>query len=243
MQPYRLAICEDDPVEGQHLLSLCDNIFSANQIEYTAQHFLNTETLSQVLEQNSKAFDLLLLDIQMKGQSGMDLAKELYRRHVPVRFLFITGCSEYALKGYEVHPIHYLLKPVEPETLEEVLLRDWEENCRAKNLLFRSGGKTLTLPVADICYMESRNHTLAVCTTESEYTFPLSLSEAESLAPPGAFYRCHNSFLVNIRQVEEIRRTSLRLRDGSELPVGRRYYRAFQTAFIHFINQNIQTIG
>lgn len=54
----------------------------------------------------------------------MTLTKELYRRQVPVRFLFITGYVEYALEGYEVHPVHYLLKPVEPSQLEEVLVQD-----------------------------------------------------------------------------------------------------------------------
>lgn len=66
----------------------------------------------------------MLLDIQMEGKSGMTLTKELYRRQVPVRFLFITGYVEYALEGYEVHPVHYLLKPVEPSQLEEVLVQD-----------------------------------------------------------------------------------------------------------------------
>lgn len=241
MIPYRLAVCEDDPAEGEHLVRMCETLLSDRQIPFSLRLFDNTDTLLQVLKQDSEAFDILLLDIRMEGQSGMALAKELYRRKIPVRFLFITGYPEYALEGYEVHPVHYLLKPVEPAVLEEVLLRDWETHHRVRNLLLRSGGRTISLPVEEIRYMESRNHTLAVCTVNGEYTFSISLSEAEKLAPPGVFCRCHNSFLVNIRQVEEIGRTSLRLRNGAQLPVGRRYYRSFQTAFIHFINQNIQT--
>lgn len=240
MAPYRLAVCEDDPIEGKQLMKMCDTLLSKKQIPHTLCLFENADSLAKALEQNGEAFDLLLLDIQMEGQSGMALAKELYRRQFPGRFLFITGYAEYALEGYDVHPIHYLLKPVEPDLLKDVLLRDWEENHRMKNLLLRSGGKTLSLPIADIRYMESRNHTLVIHTAKAEYNFPLSLSEAENITPPGVFYRCHNSFLVNIRQVEEIGRTSLRLRDKETLPMGRRYYRSFQTAFIHFINQNIQ---
>lgn len=238
MAPYRLAICEDDPAEGKHLLKMCDTLLSNRQISHTLRLFDRAESLAKALEQNSGAFDLLLLDIQMEGQSGMSLAKELYHHQFPGRFLFITGYAEYALEGYEVHPIHYLLKPVESSQLEDVLLRDWEEHHRAKSLLLRSGGKTLSLPIADIRYMESRNHTLTIWTARADYSFPLSLTEAERIAPPGVFYRCHNSFLVNIHQVEEIGRTSLRLRDGTQLPVGRRYYRSFQTAFVRFINQD-----
>lgn len=241
MAPYRLAVCEDDPIEGKYLMKTCDTLLSDRQIPHTLRLFENADSLAQALEENSEAFDLLLLDIQMEGQSGMALAKELYRHQFPGRFLFITGYAEYALEGYEVHPVHYLLKPVEPSQLEDVLLRDWQEHHRSKTLVLHSGGKTLSLPIADIRYMESRNHTLVVHTVKAERTFPLSLSAAENLVPSGVFYRCHNSFLVNIHQVEEVERTAIRLRDGVQLPMGRKYYQSFQTAFIHFINQNIQT--
>jgi two-component system LytT family response regulator len=87
--------------------------------------------------------------------------------------------------------------------------------------------------VADIRYMESSNHTLTIATTKAEYSFPISLSEAENMVPPGVFYRCHNSYLVNIGKVEEICRTACKLHDGAQLPMGRRYYQSFQTAFIH----------
>lgn len=238
MEPYRLAICEDDPLEGQHLFRVCGELLAARQIPHTLRLFSSADALAKELEQDSGAFDLLLLDIQMEGKSGMTLAKELYRRQVPVRFLFITGYVEYALEGYEVHPIHYLLKPVEPGQLEEVLVQDWKEHHRAKSLLLRYGSKTLSLPVADIRYMESSNHTLTIATTKTEYSFPISLSEAENLVPPGIFYRCHNSYLVNIGQVEEISRIACNLHDGTQLPMGRRYYQSFQTAFVHYINKN-----
>lgn len=75
-------------------------------------------------------------------------------------------------------------------------------------------------------------------TMKAKYSVPISLPEAENLVPSGIFYRCHNSFLVNIGQMEEISRTVCKLQDGIRLPMGRRYYQSFQTAFIHFINQN-----
>lgn len=238
MELYRLAICEDDPTEGQYLFRMCNEVLTEWQIPHTLSLFASADMLAKALEQDSKAFDLLLLDIQMEGKSGMTLAKELYYRQIPVRFLFITGYVEYALEGYEVHPIHYLLKPVELSKLEETLVRDWKEHHGKKSILLRYGSKTLSLSVVDILYMESRNHTLTIFTTKAEHSLPISLSEAENLVPSGVFYRCHNSFLVNIEQVEEISRTACKLQDGTQLPMGRRYYQTFQKAFIHFINQN-----
>ena len=65
----------------------------------------------------------------------------------------------------------------------------------------------------------------------------LSLTEFEKQLPKGHFSRCHNSFLVNLSRVKEIGRTDLTLRNGDMLPVGRTYYKAFQSAFIRYINQ------
>lgn len=238
METYRLAICEDDPQEGEQLQALCDEILTQRRIEHTLRRFSSADALARAIEQDSAAFDLLLLDIQMEGKSGMELARELYRNRAPVRFLFITGNPGYALEGYAVHPIHYLLKPVDRDALAEVLAQDWQAHRRTDALLLRYGGKTLRLPVAEIWYIESSNHTVTIRTRQTAYQVPLSLSEVERLAPAGVFCRSHNSYLINLGQVEEIGRMSLRLRDGTELPVGRRYYRGLQTAFVHYLNGN-----
>ena len=164
-------------------------------------------------------------------------AKTLRDRGDEVRILFITGAAEYALEGYQVNPIHYLLKPVNQQELERVLVGDWERNHRSKTLLFRQGTKWVALAVEDILYIESLNRNVVVHTDKAQHTFSMTLTEVEAMVPGGGFAKCHNNFLVNFRRVEEIGRTSLRLRSGEELPMGRRFYRDFQTAFVRFINQ------
>ena len=139
MGVYRLAICEDDPGEREFLCSLCGELLSARHIPHVLTPFSSAEDLAETLERDSRAFDLLLLDIQMDGMSGMELAQALYRRRAPVRFLFITGCADYALEGYQVHPVHYLLKPVDRSSLEEALLQDWESHHQPEAFLLRVG--------------------------------------------------------------------------------------------------------
>ena len=240
MGVYRLAICEDDPGEREFLCSLCGELLSARHIPHVLTPFSSAEDLAETLERDSGAFDLLLLDIQMDGMSGMELAQALYRRRAPVRFLFITGCADYALEGYQVHPVHYLLKPVDRSSLEEALLQDWESHHQPEAFLLRIGPRSFSLPIKEIRYLESRNHVVTVCMEGEEHTAPLSLSKVESMLPARLFFRCHNSFLVNLSHVGEIERTTLRLRDGTRLPIRRRYYQAFQSAFIHYLNQTTE---
>ena len=154
----------------------------------------STEALDSSLQEGRGPFDLLLLDIQMAGINGMEFAKTLRDRGDEVRILFITGAAEYALEGYQVNPIHYLLKPVNQRDLERVLVGDWERNHRSKTLLFRQGTKWVALAVEDILYIESLNRNVVVHTDKAQHTFSMTLTEVEAMVPGGGFAKCHNSF-------------------------------------------------
>ena len=237
MAIYRLAVCEDDPVERAHLGELCTKLLSARGIDHTLALFDSADALAEALDRDGRCFDLLLLDIQMDGMSCMELAKELYAKRLPVSILFITGCADYALEGHSVHPVHYLLKPVEPERLDEALYRDWQARHQAKAIIFHQGGRTVSLRVEDVTYMESLNRMVIVHLPEEEHTFSITLANAERLTPPGLFARCHNSFLVNLDWVKEVGRTQVLLRNGMRMPVGRRFYQSFQSALVRRINR------
>lgn len=237
MAAYRLAVCEDDPAERAHLSELCTELLSARGIDHTLTLFDSADALAKVLERDGRCFDLLLLDIQMDGMSGMELAKRVYAQGMPARLLFVTGCADYALEGHSVHPVHYLLKPVERGALDEALFRDWREHHQPAAMLFRSGGRTVSLPVAEVRYLESLNRMVVAHLSGERPAFPTTLLDAERLAPPGLFARCHNSFLVNLDWVKEVGRTEVLLRDGTRLPVGRRYYRTFQSALVQWVNR------
>lgn len=184
MEPYRLALCEDDPRERDNLTNLCRAFLDAQGIPGTLEVFPNTVELEEALEEAPGRYDLLLLDIQMEGRTGMEFAKELRARGDQVRILFLTGAAEYALEGYEVGPIHFLLKPVDPKALERVLLSDWKRHHQTKAVLFRNGNSQFPLGVEEILYMESLNRSLVVHTEDRAYTFPMTLAQGELLVPP-----------------------------------------------------------
>ena len=103
--------------------------------------------------------------------------------------------------------------------------------------MLRIGSKTVSLPLAEIRYIESYNHSIIVHLREGERTYVLSLIDFEKQMPQNQFCRCHNSYLVNMDYVEEIGRTELSLRGGIRLPIGRAYYKALQSAFIRYMNR------
>lgn len=232
---YRVAVCEDEELLRGELCALCGEILRERNVEHGVTPFSSAEALEVDLRRGER-FDLLCLDICMEGKSGMELARELRTWDERTGILFITGSDAYLKEGYQVRPIQYLFKPVQREELAEALEADLRRRQVPRILTLRGGGRTLTLPLDQILYFESRNHLLQVRTTGRMQELRGSLSEVERLLPPGQFCRCHNSYLVHLPHVAEVGRRMIVLSDGTRLPVSRGCYTQFQNQLVQFLN-------
>ena len=221
----------------EHLRGLCGEVLREMGIEHEIFPFPTATALDEAVGPGPAPYDLLILDILMEGMTGMELARALRRRDDPVSIIFLTSSEEYLLEGYGVQPIHYLLKPVTRAALSGAVETDWRRNHSRKRFLLSVGGKTVSLWAPDIRYFESMNHSVTARLAEGERTFPLSLTEVERRLPPGMFTRCHNSYAVNMAYIEDIARTEITLRGGVRLPIGRKYYKSFQSEFIRYANR------
>lgn len=236
MASFRIVVCDDDELDGGRLADMCREVTQGWDVPVVVTLVSSADALRAKLAAGVE-FDVFLLDIQMPGSSGLNLALWLYGQGVRNRVVFVTGNPEYALSGYDAHPLHYLLKPVSLASLASVLELAREANA-SQVALFQRGGKTVSLPVADIRYLESRDHGVLVSLAGGEERFfSLSLSESERVVPSDAFARCHKSYLVNLAWVEESSRISLKLRDGERLPVSRTFQRDFQASFVRWLNR------
>lgn len=237
MNIYRLAVCEDDRDIRKEISRLCGEILTETQIAHEISCFSNAEKLEAALEKQ-RMFDVLILDIRLERMTGMELAKKLRREDNRISIIFITGCEEYLREGYEVQPVHFLLKPIEKSRLKEALLTDWKLNHKPERVTLRRGNRTLGLMLKEILYIEAGvNHNIRIVLEGREEMFPVTLSEMEQNLPAESFIRCHNSYLVNLEYVKEWNRQALQMADGVRLPVGRKYYKECQAAFISYINR------
>lgn len=242
MALYRVAVCEDDRMEGEQLVSLCRSILNDTGVAADVQLYTSADALDAAVFGQQTVFDLYLLDIQMEGMSGLELAQRLYNCGVRDKVIFVTGSAEYALSGYEAHPLHYLLKPVRRERLAKALALA-QERTGQRVILFRRSRVDVPLPMGDIRWLESQNHNLAVRLEDRFETFSMTMSEAEAQVPEHQFFRCHRSFLVNLDWVKTVSRAEAILLDGQKVPVGRSFYTAFQSALIHHLNRQNRSTG
>ncbi len=238
MNTYRIAVCDDDPVMREQLHSFCRELLDGESIPYAITAFPSAEELEKRMNSDvEKPFNLLILDIQMNGMTGLELARSLRSKDDRISIIFVTACDNYLSEGYDVQPIHFLLKPICREALASAIHTDLKLNYIPKTVVVHIGNKLVHLSFSDIRYVESYNHSIVIHQSTGNSTYYFSLSDFEKQLPAGQFARCHNSYLVNLNEVREIGRTELSLQSGETLPVGRAYYKAFQSAFVRYINQ------
>ncbi len=232
---YRVAVCEDEAALREQLCALCGEILTDLKVEHEIRDYCSAEELESEIKAGEQ-FQLLCLDIVLPDKSGMDLALEMRERDEKTEILFITGSTEYLLKGYEARPIRYLLKPVDRQQLEQALKTALKLWGRPDSISFRIGNKSYMVPLQEILYVESVNHGSMFHLENEERFFWLPLSQAERLLPPEQFCRCHKSFLVNMKQIREADGRQLLLANGCRVDVGMRYAADFKERFVRFLN-------
>ncbi len=232
---YKVAICEDEPLTLEHTHALCKEILNELEVESEISLFTSAEAVEAVLDEQGDPFHLLILDIQLENKSGLTLAKEMYARNSETGIIFMTNCRDFAQEGYDAHPIHFLLKPVDRTRLTEAIKIDLKRKSLPKTLTLNYGRKIVALPVKEILYIESRNHHIFIYKDNETQEIRLTLAEAETLLP-NQFQRCHASYLVNLEYVREVGKSEVVLRGGIKIPISRTYSDRFATAYLRYFN-------
>ena len=172
---------------------------------------------------------LLFLDIEMPQLSGMEIARLLPPE---CRVVFITAYDRYAVEGFRVRAVDYLLKPVAyPEFLESARrareILDPPADAEPEPLAVRSGRETRLLPLADIVAVESQKNRVLIHMADGSHVSALMPIKAAEQALPEWFARAHRSFIVNTRLITAVRRGSVRAA-GLEIPVSDTYRAALE---------------
>lgn len=233
---FNIAICDDDILQ----LKINENYVlkwaHLNKLEIKISRFTSAKECLFEFHQESP-IDLIILDIQLADLNGIELAKAIRDRNKLVKIIFITGHVNYALEGYKVQALDYLIKPIDKKDLFQCL-----DNFLLKSpiseqhfLCVEKGAKLYRFFYDEINYFTSFDHYIDMYTNQQVFTFRGKISDLEKKLNDSVFYRCHRSYIVNLKSIKKITKTNLILKDGTQIPISRgRYKKTYEAALNSF---------
>lgn len=230
----KVAVCDDDAVQREYLCEIAA-VWAKGEghLLDLRQYARGQDFLFDYSEE--KDFDLLLLDVEMPGMNGIELAKKVRPENAAVQIIFITGYYEYFGEGFDVSALHYLLKPVDEKKLCPVLNRAVSNlSGRLRNVLVEYGEGSIKLLLKDIVYVEAENVYVVVHTMEGKYRMRMALGKFIQQLDE-EFFRVHRSFVVNLNHVRGIARREMTMENGDKIPLSRGMYGKVHAALIRYL--------
>ena len=230
---FRIAVVEDDAEYIERITRYIEQFALENNLDIQTTAFRDG---MEIVMNYRHGWDIIFLDIEMPNLDGFSAAKEIRARDSTVLMIFITNMARYAIRGYEVEALDFVLKPV---SYEQFYMKMQKAVAAAKtrerkHIMLSVKGGEIWVSIDEILYVEVMNHHLQIVTVHGSHTVFESLNRFEKQLPEGCFARCSQSYLVNLRQVRKITATSV-LVDTYELPVSRTKKRAFFQAASNYL--------
>lgn len=227
---YRAAIVDDSAQDGAFVREILTCWADQRGLALEAAVFSSAERFLFQYAQD-KDWDLLLLDIEMGAMDGVTMAKRVRAHNEAVQIVFITGYSDYIMDGYEVAALHYLMKPVNRQKLLTVLDRALEKRRQEERCLnLEAYGELVRLPFYEIRYLDVHQNYVTIH-AKADYTVKHTLADFEKELD-SRFCRVGRSMIVNLKYIQRVTKTELRLSDGTVLPLPRGAYEPLNRAII-----------
>lgn len=231
----RIAICDDEQFYREKIRMLLERYFEKSDLQYELAAFASGEDFLKARENRVK-YDIVFMDISMEELDGMQTAQQIRAFHSDTEIVFVTAFLDYALEGYKVNAIRYILK----DTLDGAVVECMDailQKRKAAQVKFSFMEGERKLYTENILYVESRKHKSVFFYMETEtvtYQIYEKLDSIEEKLSGCGFLRIHKSYLVNLKHIRKISNYVAVLSTGEELPVPRLRYQAVKEAFVEY---------
>lgn len=232
-QMYNIAICDDQIICAETLELSVRKIMDESKMDYGIDIFTSGNDLLRTLDQKKNVYDILFLDIIMGEDelNGLDVAKKIREFDDSTTIVFVTSSTDFILDGYSVRALQYLIKPVEEKILREVM--EYEFKHQGENsVVFREKEATRKISPADIVHVETSGRNVKVVLLNESFNAYNKISDVEKMLPSSDFIRCHQSFIVNINNIKEIRHGEAISVLGESIPISRTQWSTIKKLFV-----------
>lgn len=225
----RIGIVDDELRSRDLVLEYLHRYETEHNVTFSVRTFADG---SELADGYRPEFDIIFLDVQMTHMDGLETAHQIRLLDANVVLVFITNMAQYAIRGYEVDALSYLVKPVPYFAFSQELRRSIARVTKAGNesIMVPTPGGLARVDLMDIVYIESVKHRIILHAIDRTYSFTGTLKALDIELTGKEFFRSNNCYLVNLRYVTSVSNNSCTMLGGDELLVSRPRKRGFLDA-------------
>ena len=230
-----IAICDDNPLHLEHAEKLTREVLAREKTAFHIRLFSDAGQLMNAMDEEEFQPDIAVLDIEMDGEDGISLAKDLNALVPGCRIIFLTGYIDYAPDAYTAEHIWFVLKSRASEhfalAMQKALSSLKEQSAASPGFLVREDGRTVFVPLDEILYLSRISRKAFIHCLNRDYTD----SRRPALLIPEQlkthFLQCHQGYWVNLSKIRELDGHEFVLTDGTRIPISRGFRDNAREAF------------
>ena len=231
-----IAVVDDDPKDAALLKNCVEEYCKKKNLPAMARVYHDGLEFIR----STESHDIIFLDIQMKKLDGLETARLLRKINKESILIFVTNMAQFAIKGYEVDALDFIIKPASLSSIVYVMdkaMKRLDGSARAVFSLKTAEG-TISLSSNDITYVEVLDHNLIYHTTRGDYTVRGRLSDVSEKLDPEKFVMCNRSFIVNLRHVSSVTADYLLIGD-TRISVSKSHRKELMKRFSNFLGDSL----
>ncbi|OQP46142.1 DNA-binding response regulator [Niastella yeongjuensis] len=216
MHRYNCIIVEDEPLAAEVIIDYIE------QVPFLQCKGICTDALYAMDLLQKETIDLIFLDIHLPKLKGLDFIKALRQ---PPQIIITSAYPEYALQGYELNVVDYLLKPIEFSRFLMAVNKLKERGSMDSDktaLFFNVSKKRVKVYIDEILFIESLKEYIRITTKDKSILTKFQLGQIEEMLAKNGFLRIHRSFLVAKNKIDAFSATDVEI-NGEQIPIGRSY--------------------
>lgn len=229
----KIAICDDSQAQLTAFVKI------ASTDTNLVKAYLSGDNLYRSILHGER-FDLIFLDIDMPGMSGIDTAKAIRTIDGSVVIVFITNYAQYALEAFECEAFHYLIKPISEERIADVISRVENKLSHTSDYhVLKMRGKSIKIPISDIYYVECVRKHLLYHTGHNTFEIVGTISNAYKTLIPHDFIMIHQGYIVNMDKIVDFDEKYVILDNGEKVEMSIRKRKDALLRYAKFIERYI----
>ena len=218
---FNIAVCDDNKTICSQIESTLLAYAEKNLLKINVTIFYDGESYINYTEKGNN-FDLVYLDIQMNSLNGVEVGKIIrkVRKDYSTEIVYISGKDEYDRLLFDLQPLHFIPKPINPNSVIEDLKLAMERSKKSFDFFkYKKGNEFFKIPVNDIIYFESQSREMKIVLKDSEDYFYGSMEDITQTFTKFQFVKIHRSYLINYDHARIFKYDEVKMSNGDVLPI------------------------